>query len=645
MKEGRKTLVAALFLELGGRLPLVILSFLGAALAGAARGQVITEYPIPTARSGPVAIAPGPDGNLWFVEASANKIGRITTAGVVSEFPVPTASSSPFGIAAGPDGNLWFTEASGNQIGRITTVGIITEFAVPTAASGLRGITAGPDGNLWFVESAVSKIGRITTAGAVTEFPLPTSRTSPFPWQIAAGPDRNLWFTENLANRIGRIGIAGMVTEFPVPGANSEPFGIASAPDGNLWFTEQFENQIGRITPAGVITEFAVPTANSGPHGIAAGPDGKLWFIESRANKIGRITTAGAVTEFRVPTAGSLPYDIAAGPDGNLWFTESGGNKIGRITTSGSTPTPTATSTPPNTPTATRTPSQTPTPTPTPALRVLSIAPSSGAATGGTPVSVTGTGFVPGATLTIGGVMAESVVVVGSFEIDGATPALDAGTLNDVAVTNPATVNRTRLASAALARGWLADFLDVPQGDIFHDFVEAIFRRGITAGYGNGNYGRDDPVSRAQMAVLLLKGEHGSDYLPPPCTGIFDDVVCTPGVGISDWIEQLANEGITGGCFTDPLRYCPDREVRRDEMAAFLLKTEHGADYIPPTCTGVFDDVPCTPGVGFPDWIERLAGENVTGGCFVDPLRYCPDRINSRGEMAVFLVKTFALPL
>jgi hypothetical protein len=46
-----------------------------------------------------------------------------------------TATSFPLGIAPGPDGNLWFTEASGNQTGRITPVGTITEFPVPTAGS------------------------------------------------------------------------------------------------------------------------------------------------------------------------------------------------------------------------------------------------------------------------------------------------------------------------------------------------------------------------------------------------------------------------------------------------------------------------------------------------------------------------------
>jgi hypothetical protein len=58
------------------------------------------------------------DGALWFTENSANKIARITTAGIISEFLIPTASSSPEFITTGPDGALWFTESNGNKIGR-----------------------------------------------------------------------------------------------------------------------------------------------------------------------------------------------------------------------------------------------------------------------------------------------------------------------------------------------------------------------------------------------------------------------------------------------------------------------------------------------------------------------------------------------
>jgi len=37
------------------------------------------------------ALASGPDGGLWFIEARANQIGRMSTSGELKEFPVPGA--------------------------------------------------------------------------------------------------------------------------------------------------------------------------------------------------------------------------------------------------------------------------------------------------------------------------------------------------------------------------------------------------------------------------------------------------------------------------------------------------------------------------------------------------------------------------
>ena len=56
----------------------------------------ISEFAIPTAGSRPTAITSGPDGNLWFTEADANKIGMINpTTHAITEFPIPTAGSPP----------------------------------------------------------------------------------------------------------------------------------------------------------------------------------------------------------------------------------------------------------------------------------------------------------------------------------------------------------------------------------------------------------------------------------------------------------------------------------------------------------------------------------------------------------------------
>jgi hypothetical protein len=54
------------------------------------------------------------------------------------------------------------------------------------------------------------------------------------------------------------------------------------------------------------------------------------------------------------------------------------------------------------------------------------------------------------------------------------------------------------------------------------------------------------------------------------CDGDFLDVDY-PGNPFTDWIEQLAAEGITRGCGGG--NYCPAQPVRRDQMAAFLYNT------------------------------------------------------------------------
>ena len=111
-------------------------------------------------------------------------------------------------------------------------------------------------------------------------------------------------------------------------------------------------------------------------------------------------------------------------------------------------------------------------------------------------------------------------------------------------------------------------FGDVSVTHQFYAFIENVFHNGITGGCGAGNFCPDNSVTRGQMAVFLLKSEHGSDYAPPPCSGTFPDVGC-PGHQFADWIEQLSAEGITGGCGGG--NDCPDNPVTRAQMAVFLL--------------------------------------------------------------------------
>ena len=258
----------------------------------------------------------------------------------------------------------------------------------------------------------------------------------------------------------------------------------------------------------------------------------------------------------------------------------------------------------------------------------FTITPSVGPGAGGTDVEVLGTNFEPGMTATIGGVPMTIVGAVFSFFFDAKTPALPGG-VYDVTVTNPS--GRT----GTIPRGWIAEFSDVPPSHQFYQHILTLVTAGITAGVGGGTFGADQPTLRQQMAVFLLKAKHGICYVPPSCTGVFSDVPCPS--AFASWIEALAAQQITGGCGTGI--YCPANPVRRDQMAVFLLKAKYGPTYVPSACTGTFGDVACPS--PFADWIEQLAFEQITGGCGGG--NYCPLNNNTRGQMAVFLVRTFGL--
>jgi hypothetical protein len=262
----------------------------------------------------------------------------------------------------------------------------------------------------------------------------------------------------------------------------------------------------------------------------------------------------------------------------------------------------------------------------------MTIAPSSGHSSGGTGVAITGAGFQPGASVTLGGVAASGASVSSASLVTALSPALPPGTLNDVVVTNP------DMSSSTLLDGWLSDFLDVPQPDPFHPFIETLFRTRISAGCHGGQFCRDSALPRAQMAVLLLRAKYGAAHVPPPATGlVFLDVPASD--PYSPWIEELASLSITGGCGSG--NYCPWNTVTRRQMAAFLLKTREGAAYVPPAAAGLFGDVPFDD--PFAAWVEQLYLEGITGGCQASPLLYCPFDPNTRGQMAVFLVKAFGL--
>ena len=115
-------------------------------------------------------------------------------------------------------------------------------------------------------------------------------------------------------------------------------------------------------------------------------------------------------------------------------------------------------------------------------------------------------------------------------------------------------------------------FADVPAGYWAASWIEQFSLDGFTSGCGTAplRYCPAQELSRAEMAIFLLRAKHGSAYTPPPATGtVFTDVPANHWA--ASWIEQLAAEGVTAGCA--PGLYCPGDLVTRAQMAIFLTRT------------------------------------------------------------------------
>jgi virginiamycin B lyase len=313
--------------------------------------SAVAEFAVPDSNATPYDIVEGQDGNMWFSEEGAGRIGHVTPAGAINEIALPSgANSQPEDIAPGPNNSVWFVETHANKIGEIdTSSSALSEFALPTGGAGPSGLKVDPTNanRMWFGEYFAGQIASINSAGVITEYPI-TGVSGATPDDVAVTSDGTVWFLDVANNAIGHMTSPGtFASEVGIPTGNSIPESMTVGPDGNLWFTEGNADQIGRLNVSTLaMSEFVTPTASiaqTAPYGITvSSEDNLIWFAENAAGQVGVINTGGVINEFGIPGTNTTAFFVAPGPDtaggqpNDLWFTDGSlqflsTNQVGKI--------------------------------------------------------------------------------------------------------------------------------------------------------------------------------------------------------------------------------------------------------------------------------------------------------------------------
>ena len=155
-------------------------------------------------------------------------------------------------------------------------------------------------------------------------------------------------------------------------------------------------------------------------------------------------------------------------------------------------------------------------------------------------------------------------------------------------------------------------YSDIDDIGVHRRGVQALAAEGVFEGTecAPGRFCPREPLPRWIMVVWLVRILDGADPQSAPDAG-FADV--DPGQWWAPHVNRLFELGVTKGCRTDPLRYCPSRAVNRAQMASFLAR----AFSLPPGPPAGFADVD-PQGVHSAN-IDALATAGITVGCRTDP--------------------------
>jgi mannan endo-1,4-beta-mannosidase len=186
-------------------------------------------------------------------------------------------------------------------------------------------------------------------------------------------------------------------------------------------------------------------------------------------------------------------------------------------------------------------------------------------------------------------------------------------------------------------------FGDVPFSYPYYSDIEILYANGLTGGCQTTpvkKYCPDQIMDRGQAAVFMLRGRFGSSFVPGPSTHVFKDD-WAKGTWAEPWADAMYTQGLSAGCSSSPLKYCPWEQMPREQAVIFALRMRYGTDYIPPAATGtMFADMTDVNYFATP-WAEQAYKDGLIPNCGTSggkPM-ICPKTLVSRGLGAYMIVR------
>ncbi|WP_153732108.1 S-layer homology domain-containing protein [Sporosarcina obsidiansis] len=120
------------------------------------------------------------------------------------------------------------------------------------------------------------------------------------------------------------------------------------------------------------------------------------------------------------------------------------------------------------------------------------------------------------------------------------------------------------------------NFKDVTTANGYYKAIAAMAEKKMISGYGDGRFGPNDPITRGQMASILVKAFDLPRYSFTSIKNPFVDV--KSGAGHDRNILSIYRLGITTG--TAPDRFSPNTTITRGQAAKMLKATEEAKSQI-----------------------------------------------------------------